>query len=168
MILSASSRTLNSAKMSWSIPKNQPKQTNKQTKRDNQTGAIAVQCWTQEPHRRVKVLPIYVRKSHTSQKHTHIAKTHQQKNEMTNQATSVCQSAVCALSNQMGARGTEGSPAEMPNLLYTCKWSQIYCTSDEECVCCLWLCVGILRFAKNIWSDMKKGHIWEGTYIAGG
>ena len=136
----------------WTAPKcldpSQRTNQNKQTKRDNQTGAIAVQCWTQEPHRRVKVLPIYVRKSHTSQKHTHIAKTHQQKNEMTNQAASVCQSAVCALSNQMGARGTEGSPAEMPNLLYTCKWSQIYCTSDEECVCCLWLCVGILRFAK--------------------
>ena len=167
MILSASSRTLNSAKMSWSIPKNQPKQTNKQTKRDNQTGAIAVQCWTQEPHRRVKVLPIYVRKSHTSQKHTHIAKTHQQKNEMT---TTVSQSAVCALSNQMGARGTEGSPAEMPNLLYTCKWSQIYCTSDEECVCCLWLCVGILRFAKIsglTWRRdiFEKEHIW---LVAGG
>ena len=155
----------------WAAPKyldpsHRAKQNNKQTNKWRgtrrgvvQPGAISVRCWTQEPHGRVKVLPIFVRKSHTSHKPTHIAKTHQQKNAMTNQATSVCQSAVCALRNQMGARGTESSPAEMPNLLYTCKWSQIYCTSDEECVCCLWLCVSF--------SNLRKYLVWhgEGAYL---
>ena len=150
----------------WTTPKclDPSHRANQNNKRRGTVRLVLYQS-TQEPHGSVKVLPIYVRKSHTSHKHTHIAKTHQQKNTMTNQATSVCQSAVCAPSNQMGARGTESSPAEMPNLLYTCKWSQIYCTSDEECVCCLWLCVWYFTICENIWSDMEKGHIWDGTYL---
>ena len=151
----------------WTAPKcldpsHRAKQNNKQTNEEGQEegwGNLVLYQWSAGPrnHMGGSKSCQFTWGEFTPHTNTHILQKHtKKKNTTTNQATTVSQSAVCELRNQMGARGTEGSPAEMPNLLYTCKWSQIYCTSYEES------CDDV-----GVFSDLQKYLVWhgEGAYL---
>ena len=147
----------------------EPTKTNKQTNEEGQSdwcysSAVLDSGTTSEGQ---SLANIREEKSHITETHTYCKNTPAKKRD--DQSSNNCKPICCVCTEQPDGSQRDGG--------LTCGNAKLTVHMQVEsdllhfrwrmCVLPVIVC-WYFTICENIWSDMKKGHIWEGTYIAGG